>query len=89
MIEYDDELNTLTKCIFDHEVGEIWHIASSPENKFQFLTCYNNHSSSNTIQMKCSIWEIPEMYDMSIPADDSTHFSLKHLTDLPQQVCIS
>ncbi len=33
--------------------------------------------------MKCSLWEFPENVDMSIAADDSTHYSLKHLAELP------
>lgn len=81
MIEYDDDLNTLTKSIFDHEEDEFWSIASSPQNKLQFLTC-NKLSATNTIQMKCSILQLAENFDMSIPADDSTHYSLKHLAEL-------
>jgi hypothetical protein len=33
--------------------------------------------------MKCSLWEFPENVDMSIAADDSTHYNLKHLAELP------
>ena len=33
--------------------------------------------------MKCSIWEFPENIEMSISADDSNCFSLKHAAELP------
>ena len=33
--------------------------------------------------MKCSIWEFPENIEMSIAADDSNCFSLKHAAELP------
>ena len=41
LIEYDDETNSISKCVYEHRDGEIWHIASSPKNKLQLLTCYN------------------------------------------------
>ncbi len=41
LIEYDDETNTIEKCIYDHKEGEVWHIAASPTNKSQFITCYD------------------------------------------------
>jgi EARP and GARP complex-interacting protein 1 len=47
LIEYDDETNSLVKCIFGHKEGEIWHIASSPNDKQQLLTCYNKSKQLN------------------------------------------
>ena len=41
LIEYDEDTNTLAKSIYEHGEGEIWSIAASPQNKQQFLTCYN------------------------------------------------
>jgi hypothetical protein len=41
LVEFDDNPNSISKCIYDHKEGEIWHKASAPNNKFQFLTCYN------------------------------------------------
>ena len=45
LVEYDDETNTLSKCIYEHNKGEIWHINSSPSNKLKFLTCYNSNGN--------------------------------------------
>jgi hypothetical protein len=33
--------------------------------------------------MKCSIWEFPENIEMSIAADDSSCYNLKHVAELP------
>jgi hypothetical protein len=45
LIEYDDETNTLSKLLYEHNKGEIWHVNSSPSNKFTFLTCYNSNGN--------------------------------------------
>ena len=39
--------------------------------------------------MKCSLWEFPENVDMSIASDDSNHYSLKHLAELPVDCSIT
>jgi hypothetical protein len=41
LVEYNEDSNSLSKCIYEHREGEIWHIAAAPHNKYQFLTCYN------------------------------------------------
>ena len=41
MVEFDDDTNSISKCVYDHNQGEIWHMASAPNNKLKFLTCYN------------------------------------------------
>lgn len=41
LIEYDDETNFLTKCIYKHEPGEIWNISAAYERNL-FLTCYSS-----------------------------------------------
>ena len=38
--------------------------------------------------MKCSIWELPEEIEMSIAADNSTCYNLKHLCELPVETSI-
>lgn len=88
LVEYNDDLNSLSKCIYEHREGEIWHIASSPSNKLQFLTCYNKLNSITNVSMKCSIWELPEEIEMSIAADNSTCYNLKHLCELPVETSI-
>lgn len=45
-------------------------------------------NSPNFICMKCSIWEFPENVDMSIAGDDSTHYSLKHVAELPVDISL-
>ncbi len=41
LIEFNEDTNSLTKCIYEHREGEIWHLSAAPHNKYQFLTCYN------------------------------------------------
>lgn len=39
--------------------------------------------------MKCAIWQLPENVEMSLAGDDSTHYGLKHLADLPVESAIT
>ncbi len=43
----------------------------------------------NNISLKCSIWEMNENAEMSMAADDSSHYPLKHIADLPTDCSIA
>lgn len=83
LIEYDDDTNSVEKCIYEHKEGEVWHISAAPQNKSMFLTCYDKMNALNNISKKCSIWKLPEAIEMTIVADDSTFHTLKKIDDLP------
>ncbi len=41
-LEYDEESGTLGKSIYAHRAGEIWRMASSPNDHRRFATIYQN-----------------------------------------------
>lgn len=89
LIEYDDETNSIEKCIYDHKDGEVWYISASPQSKSLFFTCYDKLNTLNSISKKCTIWQLPDEVEMTIAADDSTHHTLKRIADLPVETTIT
>ncbi|XP_077912038.1 EARP and GARP complex-interacting protein 1 isoform X3 [Halichoerus grypus] len=41
IIDFDDENNIINKNVLLHQVGEIWHISTSPADRGVLATCYN------------------------------------------------
>jgi len=41
-LEYDEESGLLGKSIYAHRAGEIWRMASSPNDHRRFATIYQN-----------------------------------------------
>ncbi len=41
-LEYDEESGSLGKSIYAHRAGEIWRMASSPNDYRRFATIYQN-----------------------------------------------
>lgn len=60
LLEYSEETNTLSKCVFRHQEGEIWHMCSSNAHPSLLVTCY---SETESIQGKnknhCTLWKFP------------------------------
>ena len=42
LLEYDEESGVLAKSIYAHRAGEIWRLASSPNDYRRFATIYQN-----------------------------------------------
>lgn len=49
IIDFDDENNIINKNVLLHQVGEIWHISTSPADKGVLATCYNKSKSVLTM----------------------------------------
>lgn len=49
IIDFDDENNIINKNVLLHQVGEIWHISTSPADKGVLATCYNKSKSFLTV----------------------------------------
>ncbi|RMC17324.1 hypothetical protein DUI87_05905 [Hirundo rustica rustica] len=59
IIDFDDENNIINKNVLLHQVGEIWHISTSPADKGVLATCYNK--TSDTKVMTCAaVWRMPK-----------------------------
>ncbi|XP_010130262.1 PREDICTED: protein TSSC1, partial [Buceros rhinoceros silvestris] len=59
IIDFDDENNIINKNVLLHQVGEIWHISTSPADKGVLATCYNKTSDSKV--MTCAaVWRMPK-----------------------------
>uniref|UniRef100_A0A674HUN6 EARP complex and GARP complex interacting protein 1 n=1 Tax=Taeniopygia guttata TaxID=59729 RepID=A0A674HUN6_TAEGU len=59
IIDFDDENNIINKNVLLHQVGEIWHISTSPADKGILATCYNK--TSDTKVMTCAaVWRMPK-----------------------------
>ncbi|XP_023231899.1 EARP-interacting protein-like isoform X2 [Centruroides sculpturatus] len=71
-LEYDEENSILSKRVFLHSAGEIWHIASSPVNSDYISTCYNHLTSDGKCEMEGAIWAIPPSKEGNdSPSDES------------------
>jgi len=49
IIDFDDENNIINKNVLLHQVGEIWHVSTSPADKGVLATCYNKSKSFLTM----------------------------------------
>lgn len=49
-LQYDEEHNVMSKNVFLHSAGELWHMSTSPTNPELLATCYN-HISNKLISM--------------------------------------
>lgn len=84
-LEYDEENNILSKRVFLHGAGEVWHIAASPINPDYISTCYNHLTPDGKCEMEGAIWLIPPSKGGNdSPADDnlSTIPSVEMITKL-------
>uniref|UniRef100_A0A8C5YEH2 EARP and GARP complex-interacting protein 1 n=1 Tax=Microcebus murinus TaxID=30608 RepID=A0A8C5YEH2_MICMU len=72
IIDFDDENNIINKNVLLHQVGEIWHISTSPADKGVLATCYNRskcsfprylatRGSSDSRVLTCAaVWRMPK-----------------------------
>ena len=74
LLEYLEESNSLSKAVFRHSSGEVWHISTHPKHSNLITTCYSSQSQTfaGKVENHCSLWSLP--IDMSKPLsdDDST-----------------
>ncbi|XP_034856174.1 EARP and GARP complex-interacting protein 1 isoform X2 [Mirounga leonina] len=59
IIDFDDENNILNKNVLLHQVGEIWHISTSPADRGVLATCYNKPSDSKVLTC-AAVWRMPK-----------------------------
>lgn len=79
LIEYDEDHNTVSKEVYAHGVGEIWHIAACPWDKSIFSTIYSKTAESKR-EVKSSLWQIPEL-DKNSSQDNHQAKELTKLID--------
>lgn len=76
LLEYVEENNSLSKIVFQHKYGEIWHLISLTKQNQNLITCYSSHSSMNKGQNHCSLWRIPIDISNNL-SDDENQFSVE------------
>ncbi|XP_025723473.1 EARP and GARP complex-interacting protein 1 isoform X3 [Callorhinus ursinus] len=59
IIDFDDENNIINKNVLLHQVGEIWHISTSPADRGVLATCYNKPSDSKVLTC-AAVWRMPK-----------------------------
>ncbi|XP_059261064.1 EARP and GARP complex-interacting protein 1 isoform X2 [Mustela nigripes] len=59
IVDFDDENNIISKNVLLHQVGEIWHISTSPADKGVLATCYNKPSDSKVLTC-AAVWRMPK-----------------------------
>lgn len=69
LLEYVEENDSLSKAVFKHKVGEIWHLISPSKQPNQLISCYSSHRNMNKVENHCAIWRIP--IDTSVNLDES------------------
>lgn len=88
LLDFDDDSNLVSKHVFSHAPGEIWHIASNPSDKNILATCYNKIIDGR-VKGFASMWRMPPIDEMAPPVFELTpgensgkSVPLQHLTDL-------
>ncbi|RWS13741.1 protein TSSC1-like protein [Dinothrombium tinctorium] len=83
LIEYLEECNSLSKAVFRHGDGEVWHIATHFKNSNLLTTCYSSQSSTHEqrIVNNCSLWKYPIDVSNNIIDEDQT------ITSPLQKIC--
>lgn len=79
-LQYDEEHNVMTKNVYIHSAGELWHMSTSPTNTELVSTCYNHITQDGKCEMSCSLWRIPnsqQTNDTSPSEDNSSLPSLE------------
>ncbi|XP_076318948.1 EARP-interacting protein homolog [Tachypleus tridentatus] len=74
-LTYDEENHTVTKNVFLHTAGEVWHISASHKNPNLFATCFNKISPQGKCEMDSALWEIPTTLEDHVVSDDSSSYS--------------
>lgn len=88
LLDFEDESNLITKHVFSHEPGEVWHIASNPLDKNILATSYNKIIDGKTKRF-ATMWRIPPLDETAPPVYELTPgeqsgkcVSLQHVCDL-------
>ncbi|KAL1469436.1 hypothetical protein MTO96_025045 [Rhipicephalus appendiculatus] len=97
VLVYNEETNSLSKAVYIHSAGELWHLACSPTDKTLFSSCYNEITKAGKCEMQAAIWKLPEVPSVGelSPPDDGlaslprlekvTHLdTLKYGTEVPR-----
>ena len=83
VLEYGEETHSLSKALFKHDAGEVWHISSSPDQeRQQFATSYSSLTPDGKTVNKCSIWKYPIDLSNSIIDEESLASDLIKVLDL-------
>ncbi|XP_074594908.1 EARP and GARP complex-interacting protein 1 [Brevipalpus obovatus] len=74
LLEFSEEKSTLTKAIFKHDEGEIWHISCSSKNPQLLTTCYSPSSTTRDFKQgsMCSLFELPANFTNPINEEEYT-----------------
>ncbi|KAJ8290606.1 hypothetical protein GJAV_G00015190 [Gymnothorax javanicus] len=62
IIDFDDENNVISKNVFRHQAGEIWHIGASPADKSVLTMCYNKTSDCKVTGC-AAVWRMPAEWE--------------------------
>lgn len=49
LVELNEETGNLKTQVFQHPIGEIWSLQSSPTEPDVFITCYNSLSGESKL----------------------------------------
>ncbi|XP_075224378.1 EARP-interacting protein homolog [Lycorma delicatula] len=75
LVELSEETGALYSKVYQHEVGEVWSLTSSPKDADIFATCYNTlRPEENDCIMRSALWRMPE-----ITGEEDTVVPLKHI----------
>lgn len=46
LLEHNEEYNSISKLVFRHKQGEVWHMISMQKEPQNLITCYSSHDKS-------------------------------------------
>lgn len=84
LIRLDEEEQSVKSHIFNHALGEVWCLNSSPHNKRLLVSCYNQATGSmkNQVTMKAALLTIPEELTNEIMPFEIDELQIPGCTDI-------
>ncbi|XP_055352650.1 EARP and GARP complex-interacting protein 1-like [Paramacrobiotus metropolitanus] len=58
LIDFDEDTNAVTRTVYGHPSGEIWHLSCCPYDADLFAACYNEVDGQK-INSRAALWRFP------------------------------
>lgn len=59
VVEVNDETSIINAQVYNHPVGELWHLHWSPHDSLMFSSTFSHVDDETNVLNKCAIWTLP------------------------------